>query len=85
MKFNYSDNQFEHPQLLIDKLGNIQFYGDVRTSNDLYISGNIFNVGGKNVIEDLDRKILSLETNNCNLLLDNVDTLNATIGSKIQE
>ena len=82
LKFNYSDNQFEHPQLLIDKLGNIQFYGDVRTSNDLYISGNIFNVGGKNVIEDLDRKILSLETNNCNLLLDNVDTLNATIRFK---
>jgi hypothetical protein len=82
LKFNYRDNQFEHPQLLIDKYGNIQYYGDVRTSNDLYISGNIFNVSGLNVIEDLDRKILSLETNNCNLLLDSVATLNATINTK---
>lgn len=82
LKFNYRDNQFEHPQLLIDKYGNIQYYGDVRTSNDLYISGNIFNVSGINVIEDLDRKILSLETNNCNLLLDSVATLNATINTK---
>ena len=79
LRFNYRDNQFEHPQLLIDKMGNIQYYGDVRTSNDLYISGNIFNVSGKNIIEDLDRKILSLGANNSDLLLENVATLNATI------
>jgi hypothetical protein len=79
---NYSDNQFIHPQLLIDKLGNIQFYGDVKTSNDLYISGNIFNVGGKNVIEDLDRKISSLGTNNCNLLLESFQILNTDIQFK---
>jgi hypothetical protein len=79
---NYSDNQFIHPQLLIDKLGNIQFYGDVKTSNDLYISGNIFNVGGKNVIEDLDRKISSLGTNNCNLLLESFQMLNTDIQFK---
>ena len=79
---NYSDNQFVHPQLLIDKLGNIQFYGDVKTSNDLYISGNIFNVGGKNVIEDLDRKISSLGTNNCNLLLESFQMLNTDIQFK---
>jgi hypothetical protein len=75
LKFSYSDNQFEHPQLLIDRLGNIQFYGNVSTSNDLFISGNIFDIKGKNVIEDLDRKISSLETNNSNLLLSSVDTI----------
>jgi len=79
---NYSDNQFIHPQLLIDKVGNIQFYGDVKTSNDLYISGNIFNVSGKNVIEDLDRKISSLGTNNCNLLLESFQMLNTDIQLK---
>lgn len=77
--FNYRNNQFEHPQLLIDKVGNIQYYGDVRTSNDLYISGNIFNVAGKNIIEDLDRKILSLGANNSDLLFENVAMLSATI------
>jgi hypothetical protein len=75
LKFNFSDNQFEHPQLLIDKLGNIQFYGDVRTSNDLYISGNIFDVGGMNVIEDLDRKIFSLDNKTSNLLSESVEIL----------
>jgi hypothetical protein len=79
LKFNYSDNQFEHPQLLIDKLGNIQFYGNVSTSNDLFISGNIFDIKGKNVIEDLDRKISSLETNNSNLILASLETVNIKI------
>jgi hypothetical protein len=79
LKFNYSDNQFEHPQLLIDKLGNIQFYGNVSTSNDLFISGNIFDIKGKNVIEDLDRKISSLETNNSNLILSSIETVNIKI------
>ena len=76
---NYSDNQFTHPQLLIDRLGNIQFYGDMKTSNDLYISGNIFNVGGKNIIEDLDRKIAKLGANSSNLLLESFEILNTDI------
>jgi hypothetical protein len=80
LRFNYSDNQFEHPQLLIDKVGNIQFYGDVRTSNDLYISGNIFNVGGMNVIEDLDRKIYALDNKTSNLLSGSVANLIDTSG-----
>ena len=82
LKFTYRDNQFEHPQLLIDKYGNIQYYGDVRTSNDLYISGNIFDVGGSNIIETLERKIANIGTNNSNLLLDNSEFLNAVIELK---
>jgi len=74
---NYSDNQFVHPQLLIDRLGNIQFYGDVKTSNDLYISGNIFNVGGSNIIEELDRKIARLSASSALLLLENIGILNS--------
>jgi len=80
LKFNYRDNQFEHPQLLIDKMGNVKFFGSISTSNDLYISGNIFNIGGSNIIEDLDRKISSLETKNndliyatCNILIAKAD------------
>ena len=81
-KINYSDNQYEHPQLLIDKVGNIQFYGDVKTSNDLYISGNIFNVGGSNIIEELDRKIAKLGANSSLLLLESIDILNAIVALK---
>jgi len=66
-----------HPQLLIDRLGNIQFYGDVKTSNDLYISGNIFNVGGSNIIEELDRKIAKLGASSALLLLENIGILNS--------
>ena len=80
LKFNYRDNQFEHPQLLIDKMGNVKFFGSVSTSNDLYISGKIFDVHGSNIIEDLDRKISSLETKNndliyatCNILVAKAD------------
>jgi hypothetical protein len=80
LKFNFRDNLFEHPQLLIDKTGNVKFFGSISTSNDLYISGNIFNVGGSNIIEDLDRKISSLETKNndliyatCNILIAKAD------------
>jgi hypothetical protein len=80
LKFNYRDNQFEHPQLLIDKMGNVKFFGSISTSNDLYISGKIFNIGGSNIIEDLDRKISSLETKNndliyatCNILVAKAD------------
>ena len=80
LKFNYRDNQFEHPQLLIDKMGNVKFFGSISTSNDLYISGKIFNIGGSNIIEDLDRKISSLETKNndliyatCNILIAKAD------------
>jgi len=79
LRFNYSDNIFEHPQLLIDKLGNVRFYGNVLTSNDLFISGRIFNVNGTNIIETLDSKIASLETTSSNLLLTNTEALNATI------
>ena len=80
LKFNYRDNQFEHPQLLIDKMGNVKFFGSISTSNDLYISGKIFDVHGSNIIEDLDRKISSLETKNndliyatCNILIAKAD------------
>jgi len=80
LKFNYRDNQFEHPQLLIDKMGNVKLFGSISTSNDLYISGKIFNIGGSNIIEDLDRKISSLETKNndliyatCNILVAKAD------------
>jgi hypothetical protein len=79
LRFNYSDNIYEHPQLLIDKLGNVRFYGNVLTSNDLFISGRIFNVNGTNIIETLDSKIASLETTSSNLLLTNTEALNATI------
>ena len=79
MKFNYRDNQIEHPLLLIDKVGNIQYYGDVRTSNDLYISGNIFDVHGSNVIQGLDKKIADLGTYNTAALVENVEILNTTI------
>ena len=68
LKFNYKSTLFEHPQLLIDKLGNVQFYGNVNTSNDLFISGRIFNVGGSNIIEDLDSKIAALANRNSTLL-----------------
>jgi hypothetical protein len=79
---NYSDNQLIHPQLLIDKVGNIQFYGDVKTSNDLYISGNIFNVSGSNIIEELDRKIAKLGANSSLLLLESIDILNSIVALK---
>lgn len=79
LRFNYSDNIYEHPQLLIDKLGNVRFYGNVLTSNDLFISGRIFNVNGQNIIETLDGKIESLEATTSNLLLTNSEALNATI------
>jgi hypothetical protein len=79
---NYSDNQFIHPQLLIDKVGNIQFYGDVKTSNDLYISGNIFDVTGSNIIEELDRKIAKLGANSSLLLLESIDILNSIVALK---
>ena len=81
MKFNYRDNQIEHPLLLIDKVGNIQYYGDVRTSNDLYISGNIFDVHGSNVIQGIDKKIADLGTFNSTALIENVEILNTTIFS----
>ena len=81
MKFNYRDNQIEHPLLLIDKVGNIQYYGDVRTSNDLYISGNIFDVHGSNVIQGIDKKIADLGTFNTTALMENVEILNETISN----
>jgi len=70
LKFNYSSTLFQHPQLLIDKLGNVQFYGNIRTNNDLFISGRIFNINGSNIIEDLDRKISTIADRNATLLSD---------------
>ena len=90
LKFNYKDNLFEHPQLLIDKMGNVKFFGSVSTSNDLYISGKIFDIGGSNIIEDLDRKISSLETKNndliyatCNILVAKADLNDLNISNYV--
>ena len=83
LKFNYSSILFEHPQLLIDKLGNVQFYGNIRTDKDLFTSGKIFDINGSNIIEDLDRKIETLANRNENLLTETNILLLANIETNL--
>jgi len=61
LKFRYSDEQFNQDQLLVDKFGNVKFFGTINTSNDLIISGKIYDQYGSNIIEGLDYKISILE------------------------
>jgi hypothetical protein len=61
LKFRYSDEQFNQDQLLVDKFGNVKFFGTINTSNDLIISGKIYDQYGSNIIEGLDYKISTLE------------------------
>ena len=79
LRFNYSSAIFEHPQLLIDRLGNVQFYGNISTNNDLFISGRIFDINGSNIIEDLDKKIINLDNKNSTSISDTNIQLVASI------
>jgi len=81
LKFMYRDDLFNKEQLLIDKTGNVKFYGSLSTSNDLYITGNIYNQYGSNIFKDIEFKISQLEEN----LITEIDGANFALNSTIDE
>ena len=82
LKFMYRDELFNQEQLLIDKTGNVKFFGSVSTSNDLYITGNIYNQYGSNIIDEIGLQISKLEESVIQQLLGANFALNSTIDDK---
>jgi hypothetical protein len=61
-KISFNDSLYTTDQLLIKKNGDAIFYGNIYTSNDLYIDGKIFS-DGTNIIDTLTDSVHKISSN----------------------